>query len=140
MIGEQGERAYWTPADDPILDAAARASEAVFGKPATRYVSMPGTAPMWQVCGRDRVPATTLGGGTWDCHAHAPDENVRLDYAADAARVTARFLDAFAALAGSGPERRSRSGTDARRSGPARAAGRPGRRDGSRERRCTRSR
>jgi acetylornithine deacetylase/succinyl-diaminopimelate desuccinylase-like protein len=100
VIGEQGERAYWTPADDPILDAAARASEAVFGKAATRYVSMPGTAPMWQVCGRDRVPATTLGGGTWDCRAHAPDENVRLDYAADAARVTVRFLDAFAALEG----------------------------------------
>ncbi len=61
---------------------------------------MPGTAPMWQVCGRDRVPSTSLGGGTWDCHAHAPDENVRLDYAADAARVTARFLDEFAALEG----------------------------------------
>ena len=100
VIAEQGERAYWTEAEDPILDAAARASEAIFGAPSVRYVSMPGTAPMWQVCGRDRVPSTSLGGGTWDCHAHAPDENVRLDYAADAARITARFLDEFAALEG----------------------------------------
>ncbi len=98
VVGEQGERAYWTRSDDPILDAAAVVSEAIFGQPATRYVSMPGTAPMWQVCGRHGVPATTLGGGTWDCHAHAPDENVRLDYAAHAARITARFLDAFAAI------------------------------------------
>ena len=98
VIAEQGERAYWTRADDPILAAATRASEAVFGGPSVRYVSMAGTAPMWQVCGRDRVPATSLGGGTTDCHAHAPDENVRLDYAANAARITARFLDEFAAI------------------------------------------
>lgn len=98
VIAELGERACWTRPDEPILDAAARASEAVFGDPSVRYVSSSGTAPMWQVCGRDQVPMTSLGGGTSDCHAHAPDENVRLDYAANAARVTARFLDEFAAI------------------------------------------
>jgi acetylornithine deacetylase/succinyl-diaminopimelate desuccinylase-like protein len=98
VIARQGERPYWTRADDPILDAATRASEAVFGGPSVRYVSASGTAPMWQVCRRDHVPMTCLGGGTTDCHAHAPDENVRLDYAAHAARVTARFLDEFAAI------------------------------------------
>jgi len=98
IIAEEGEPAYWSPADDPILDAATRASEAVFGGPTTRYVSMPGVAPMWQVCGRDQVPMTSLGGAAWDCHAHAPDENVDLGAAAKAAMVTARFLDAFAAL------------------------------------------
>ncbi len=98
VVAEQGERAYWTAADDPLLDAAARVSEAMFGLPSIRYVSMPGTAPMWQVCGRDKVPSTSLGGGSADCRAHAPDENVRLDYAAKAAQLTARFLDEFAAL------------------------------------------
>jgi len=98
VIGEQGERAYWSKADDPILDAAARVSEAVFESPSVRYVSMPGTAPMWQVCGRDAVPTTTLGGGSADCRAHAPNENVRIDYAAKAAQLTARFLDEFARL------------------------------------------
>ena len=98
VIAEQGERPYWTPADHPMLDAAARVSEAVFELPSVRYVSMPGTAPMWQVCGRDQVPSTSLGGGSADCRAHAPDENVRLDYAAKAAQLTARFLDEFAAL------------------------------------------
>jgi acetylornithine deacetylase/succinyl-diaminopimelate desuccinylase-like protein len=98
VIAGQSERACWGRADDPILDAATRASEAVFGGRSVRYVSMPGTAPMWQVCARDRVPITSLGGATWDCHAHAPDENVRLDYAAKAAQVMARFLDEFAAI------------------------------------------
>ena len=41
---------------------------------------------------------TSLGGGTWDCRAHAPNENVHLGYAAQAIRITGRFLDAFAAL------------------------------------------
>lgn len=92
------ERAYWTTPDDPLLDAAARASEAVFSKPAVRRLSVPGAAPMWQVCGRDRVRMTSLGGGHDDCRAHAPDENYRLDYAGAAAVVTARFLDEFAAI------------------------------------------
>lgn len=101
VIELQGERAYWTQADDPLLDAAQRVSEAVFGKPASRYVALPGAAPMWQVCGRDRVPMTSLGGGASDCRAHAPDENARLDYVAHAARITARFLDEFATLSSS---------------------------------------
>ena len=94
------ERAYWTTPDDPLLDAAARVSEAVFGRPAKRRLSAPGTAPMWQVCGRDTIRMTSLGGGHDDCRAHAPDENYRLDYAAKAAQVTARFLDEFAAIDG----------------------------------------
>jgi acetylornithine deacetylase/succinyl-diaminopimelate desuccinylase-like protein len=98
VVAEEAERAYWTRADDPILEAASRASEAVLGDPSVRSLSMSGTAPMWQICGRDQVPMTSLGAGTWDCHAHAPDENMRLDLAAQAARLTARFLDEFAAI------------------------------------------
>jgi acetylornithine deacetylase/succinyl-diaminopimelate desuccinylase-like protein len=93
---EGAEPAYWSDIEDPIVDAAAEASEAVFGKGALRYVSMSGIVPMHQVCARHGVPMTTLGGATEDCRAHAPDENYPLSGAADAAEVTARFLDAFA--------------------------------------------
>lgn len=93
---EGAEPAYWADIDDPIVDAASAVSEAVFGKPALRYVSMSGIVPMHQVCARHGVPMTTLGGASEDCRAHAPDENYPLHGAADAAEVTARFLDAFA--------------------------------------------
>jgi acetylornithine deacetylase/succinyl-diaminopimelate desuccinylase-like protein len=93
-------RAYWTPADHPLLEAATRASEAVTGEPAIRWVAFSGTVPMWQVCGRDGVPQTTLGAGRDDCRAHAPDENVRIEDLATATRITARFFDAFAEMAG----------------------------------------
>jgi acetylornithine deacetylase/succinyl-diaminopimelate desuccinylase-like protein len=98
IVAEEGEPAYWTSADDPMLDAAMRVSESVFDTPSVRYVSMPGVAPMWQVCGRDKIPMTSLGAGASDCRAHAPDENVHLGYAAKAAQLTARFLDEFAAI------------------------------------------
>ena len=94
---EGAEPAYWSDIEDPIVDAAAAASEAVFGQGAVRFVAMSGIVPMYQVCARDGVPMTSLGGATEDCRAHAPDENYRLDMAARAAEVTARFLDRFAA-------------------------------------------
>ncbi len=97
VIAEQGERAWWTPPDHPIVQAAAAASEVVTGEQASIGVSMPGTVPMYQVCAEHRVPATTLGAGRDDCRAHAPDENVRLEDLAAATRITARFLEAFAA-------------------------------------------
>jgi acetylornithine deacetylase/succinyl-diaminopimelate desuccinylase-like protein len=98
VILEEAEPAWWTPPDHPLLDAAARASEAIAGKTASRYVSMPGTVPMHQVCAAHRVPCTLLGAGRDDCHAHAPDENIRIEDLGRAVRITARFLDELAAL------------------------------------------
>ncbi|HYM83780.1 MAG TPA: M20/M25/M40 family metallo-hydrolase [Candidatus Dormibacteraeota bacterium] len=95
-LGER-ERAWWTDPHHPIGEAAARASEVVTGRPATRQVSMPGTVPMYQVCAAHRVPATSLGAGRDDCRAHAPDENIRLEDLATATRITGRFLELFAA-------------------------------------------
>jgi acetylornithine deacetylase/succinyl-diaminopimelate desuccinylase-like protein len=94
----EGEPAWWTPPDHPVVRTAVAASEAVTGRDAIVRVSAPGTVPMYQVCATHRVPATTLGAARDDCRAHAPDENVRLDDLATATRITARFLDAFARL------------------------------------------
>lgn len=90
-------RAWWTPAEHPILGLACAASEVITGQPATRVVAFPGTVPMFEICGRDRVPATTLGAARDDCRAHAPDENIRLDDLATATRISGRFYAAFAA-------------------------------------------
>jgi acetylornithine deacetylase/succinyl-diaminopimelate desuccinylase-like protein len=94
----EGEPAWWTPPDHPVVRTAIAASEAVTGLEPVVRVSAPGTVPMYQVCAPYRVPATTLGAARDDCRAHAPDENVRLDDLATATRITARFLDAFASL------------------------------------------
>jgi acetylornithine deacetylase/succinyl-diaminopimelate desuccinylase-like protein len=98
IIPREGERAWWTPPDHVVVTTAARVSEQVAGMEASIGVSMAGTVPMWQVCGRDRVPATSLGAGRADCRAHAPDENIRIDDLAAAARMMGRFVDALARL------------------------------------------
>jgi acetylornithine deacetylase/succinyl-diaminopimelate desuccinylase-like protein len=94
----EGEPAWWTPPDHPLVLAAGGAAEDVTGQSATYSVSMAGTVPMFQVCATNRVPCTTLGAGRDDCDAHAPDENIRIEDLATATRMTARFLDRFAAL------------------------------------------
>ena len=91
-------RAWWTDPADPLVAAAVSASEAVTGQPAASTVSMPGTTPMYRFCAAHGVPNTTLGAARDDCRAHAPDENIRLDDLRTATRITARFLEAFAAL------------------------------------------
>ena len=88
---------YWTPVDDPLVEAADRATAEVFGRPALRMLSSPGTAPMYEVCASNRLPLVGLGFAHADTRAHAPDENVRLDLMWKAAKVMARFLPAFAA-------------------------------------------
>jgi acetylornithine deacetylase/succinyl-diaminopimelate desuccinylase-like protein len=91
-------RAWWSAADDPIVAAAMRVSEAVLGMPAVQDLSMAGTAPMHVICAERNVPATSLGGVDDECRAHAPDESYRLDYAAVAVRIAGRFFDDFAAI------------------------------------------
>ncbi len=98
IIRLEGEAAWWTPPGHPVVQAAARVSEEVVGLPASIGVSMPGTVPMYQVCARYRVPATTLGAGRADANFHAPDENIRIEDLATATRMMGRFVDALARL------------------------------------------
>ncbi|MEI7742426.1 MAG: M20/M25/M40 family metallo-hydrolase [Chloroflexota bacterium] len=98
IIEREGEPAWWTPPGHPVVQTAARVSEAVTGRPASVGVSMPGTVPMHQVCARHRVPATMLGAGRADANLHAPDENIRIEDLATAVRMMGRFVDALARL------------------------------------------
>jgi acetylornithine deacetylase/succinyl-diaminopimelate desuccinylase-like protein len=92
-----GERAWWTDPAHPVVQTAVAVSEQVTGQRALISVSMPATAPMWQVCASRSVPATSLGTSRADCRAHAPNENVRIDDLVAATRMAARFYQAFAA-------------------------------------------
>ena len=98
IVQREGEPAWWSPVDHPVVLASGAAAEDVTGQSPGYSVSMAGTVPMFQVCARDRVPLTTLGAARDDCDAHAPNENVRIDDLALATRITGRFLDRFARL------------------------------------------
>lgn len=86
------EHPYWSPIDAPIVDAAARAVEEAFGRPAIRQFSSPGTAPMHEICAVDRIPIVALGCGDHHARAHAPDESISLERYAQAARAIGRLI------------------------------------------------
>jgi acetylornithine deacetylase/succinyl-diaminopimelate desuccinylase-like protein len=96
------EHPYWTSIDAPIVEAAARAAEEIFGTPAVRQFSSPGTAPMYEVCAADAVPMVAIGCGDHHARAHAPDESVSLHRYAQAARALARLLPYWAEMFSAG--------------------------------------
>jgi len=98
MTIHRGEHAYWTPIDDPIVDAAERAHLGIFEERPLRWFSAGGTAPMHQVCAPHHLPMVTLGAGDPEARAHAPNESYSLDLMRQAIKVTGRFLQEFAAI------------------------------------------
>ena len=88
-----GEHPFWTPIDAPIVDAAARAAEEVFGQAAIRNFSSPGTAPMYEVCAQHDVPMVAIGAGDHHSRAHAPDESIDLERYGQAIRAVGRLID-----------------------------------------------
>lgn len=94
----RSEQPYWTPIDDPIVDAALQAHRGIFDEEPLRWFSMGGTAPMHQVCAPHRLPMVSLGAGDAENRNHAPNESYSLDLMRRAAKVTGRFLSEFAAI------------------------------------------
>jgi acetylornithine deacetylase/succinyl-diaminopimelate desuccinylase-like protein len=97
-INDDAYRAWWTSPDDPVVRAAARASEAVTGVASVIQVSAAGTEPMYDVAAARNLPSTSIGAADQDARVHAPNESYGLESAAIATRMFGRFLDEFARL------------------------------------------
>jgi len=89
---------WWTPVFHPLVDAAARASEEMFGAMSVRVMSSMSTAPMHRVCAAHRLPAVGFGCARSSDRAHAPNENIELKAMAHASKVFGRFLARFSQL------------------------------------------
>lgn len=98
LTTHRGEHPYWTPIDDPIVDAAERAHAGVFEEQPQRWFSGGGTAPMHQVCAPHALPMVSIGAGDAENRNHAPNESYSLDLMRRAAKVTGRFLEEFSAI------------------------------------------
>ena len=99
IVAREGEPAWWTPPDHPVVLAGGRAAEEVTGMAATSACRCPGTVPMFQVCAAAprpgdlaRAPAATTAGRT------RPTRTSGSRTSATATRIMGRFLDAFARL------------------------------------------
>ena len=90
---EASEHPYWSDLTHPFVDAVVAASETAFGKPAVRIQSLPGTAPMYQVCALHRVPMAFMGAGDLQSNAHAPDESFSMTLGRQAALAFLHMLE-----------------------------------------------
>jgi acetylornithine deacetylase/succinyl-diaminopimelate desuccinylase-like protein len=95
---DHGGEPFYTPPDDPFLQAAAAALAEVFGRPPalTREgLSIPATAMLQKELG---MPVVLAGLGLPDCNAHAPDECYPLAHLDLGARLFAAMVRRFAAV------------------------------------------
>lgn len=92
-----GGAAGRTDPDHPFLALVARTAEPVYGVPMQIVPMIGGSGPNHAFIEALGVPIATVGLGHPDTRAHAPDENLRLDYYLKHAKHVARLIAAFAA-------------------------------------------
>lgn len=85
--------------DDPLVELTARTGEDVYSKPSLVVPMWGGSSPVYAFAGPlGNIPVVRAGVGYWDNRTHAPDEHVRIEDFANAARHIARILAGFGAL------------------------------------------
>jgi acetylornithine deacetylase/succinyl-diaminopimelate desuccinylase-like protein len=89
-------RPYFTPLNSSLIKLAAQVSEEVFVSQSVSLVALPGSAPMYQVCGANNIPCVGVGFSASDTNAHGPNENLRIDLLEKGTTVFAKLLQRLA--------------------------------------------
>jgi acetylornithine deacetylase/succinyl-diaminopimelate desuccinylase-like protein len=95
---DHGGQPFYTPPDDPFIEAAIAALTEVFSRPPalTREgLSIPVTAMLQKELG---IPVVLVGLGLPDCNAHSPNESYPLAHLEIGATLFARLIERFAAV------------------------------------------
>ena len=82
-----------TPADLPVVDAARKAAEAVYGKPPVIAPTQGGSGPMYPFKKYLNLPMVAFGVGYWGSSNHGPNENIRLEDYRNGIKMVVQFLD-----------------------------------------------
>lgn len=90
-----GEPPGRTDLEDPFLKMVVQSAEEVYGSPMIIIPIAGGSGPNHAFLHHLNVPVATAGMGYSESRAHAPNENIRLDYFEDAVRHTLRIMAQF---------------------------------------------
>jgi acetylornithine deacetylase/succinyl-diaminopimelate desuccinylase-like protein len=85
-----------TDPDDPFIRLVLKTSEEVYEAPMQLVPMIGGSGPVYPFAHDLNLPFATAGLGYPDTHAHAPNENIRVDLYLKHARHMARILKEFA--------------------------------------------
>lgn len=90
-----GEPPGRTDLKDPFLQMVVKSAEEVYGSPMVIVPIAGGSGPNHAFLHHLDVPVATAGMGYPESRAHAPNENIRLDYFEDAIRHVVRIMAQF---------------------------------------------
>jgi acetylornithine deacetylase/succinyl-diaminopimelate desuccinylase-like protein len=90
-----GEPPARTDPDDPFVKLVVDTAEPVYGKPMEIVPMVGGSGPNHPFIRHLKLPVVTAGVGHPGSHAHAPNENMRLDLYLKGAKHIARILRTF---------------------------------------------
>jgi acetylornithine deacetylase/succinyl-diaminopimelate desuccinylase-like protein len=90
-----GEPPGRTDLEDPFLEMVVQSAEEVYGAPMIIVPMAGGSGPNHAFIHHLDVPVATAGMGYPETRAHAPNENIRLDYFEDSIRHTLRIMAQF---------------------------------------------
>jgi acetylornithine deacetylase/succinyl-diaminopimelate desuccinylase-like protein len=91
-----GETAARTDPDDAFIEMIVDTSTEIYGVPMQIVPMVGGSGPNHPFVHDLDLPVATMGHGYPDTHAHAPNENIRLDLYLKHAKHMARVIKEFA--------------------------------------------
>ncbi len=92
-----GYRAEFCDAEAPVVKAAERAAQRVYGQTPVMVTNSPGSGPMWSLSSFiGGVPVVSAGMTHADAREHSPNENIPLQNYYDGMRYIGALIDEFA--------------------------------------------
>jgi acetylornithine deacetylase/succinyl-diaminopimelate desuccinylase-like protein len=97
IVSHDGYRAEFTDVEAPIVKAAERAAQRVYGQNPVLVPNSPGSGPMWSLSSFiGSVPVVCAGISHTDARVHSPNENVPLQNYYGGMRYVGALIDEFA--------------------------------------------
>jgi acetylornithine deacetylase/succinyl-diaminopimelate desuccinylase-like protein len=90
-----GDWAYRTDPNDPLVKAVVAAAVRVYDKPPVVAPTMAGSGPGHTLCGELGIPSAGAGAGYEDSKSHAPNENIRIADFIEGVKHIAVLLEEF---------------------------------------------
>lgn len=84
-----------TDPSDPLVKAAQKSAQTVYGKPATTILNAAGSSPMYKLLKDNNTPAVQIGVANRDSRPHAPNENIYVEDFILGIKMTATVIDNF---------------------------------------------
>lgn len=92
-----GIEPHRTDVNDPLVQAAIKSAEEVYGQPPTTIINAAGSSPMYKLLRKEptNIPGVQIGVANKDSRPHAPNENIYIEDYIEGIKMTAAVINNF---------------------------------------------